>query len=502
MKQVFVITSLAVATAFVFAGSAGAQGKQPQKGDSQLQQSIERIICQSQELLGANVGVSVKDLGGNTIAEYNADKRLVPASNMKLVTTGTALQKLGKDYTFKTNLGYTGCIEGGTLDGDLYIIGGGDPTTGAKDSLMSDRDDSFRKWKTLLEQAGIQKINGRIIGDPHAWEGYLELGDWTYEDVGTYYGTGNGALNYYKNAIDMNVAAASLEGEPVKAQQVFPETPWMHFTNSSITGREGSGNSLYLYTTDLAPYSELRGSFALDRAPKTEHFANKFGALTCAHYFRNYLIACGIQVEGEAADIDRSGHIRTQEFQLQEEAGNPNILATDKSCPLSEIATATNYYSDNFYAEAIFRAIGEETTQVAVYDSAKVAEKAILKQLGLNTEEITIMDGSGLSRRNAVTADFITAFLTKMSGNQAFLASLPKPGEGTIEPLLRKHPSKNRLRLKSGSMEGILCYSGYILDSNGTPVATVSLLVNGATVKTSRIRKALESILDAILCQV
>lgn len=465
-----------------------------------LQQRINNSIKRGPALKGASVGVVVKDMEGNTLAAVNADQRLVPASNTKLITTGTALHSLGPDYRFKTAIGYTGTISNGTLDGDIYIIGGGDPTLGADEKDFGRLP--YTEWTGILLKAGIRAVNGRIIGDSRLWEGFLEFGDWTYEDIGTYYGTGSGALCFYKNTIDLNVAAGEAEGAPVLAEQTYPDTPWMHFTNSGITGREGTGNSLYLYTTDLAPQSELRGSFALDRAPKTEHFANKFGALTCSYYFYKYLTAQGFKVTGGAADIDRTGLIRTNRFELMEPAGDPEVIGHTESAPLRDIARKTNLDSDNFYAEAIYRTMAEETSGIAVYDSARVAESAVLRKLGLNPDSVTLIDGSGLSRRNAVSARFIADFLQAMASSPsfpAFLASLPAPGEGTLATVLKNNPSRDRLRLKSGSMEGVLCYSGYLLDDNGTPVATISVLVNGSTAKTLQIRKDLEPILEEIL---
>ena len=489
MKRIILSVALAAATAI----GAAAQPT--------LQQRIESIIKHSPALKGAGVGVVVKDADGAAVVSFNADQRLVPASNLKLITTGTALNTLGPDYRFKTAIGYTGTIgDDGTLDGDIYIIGGGDPTIGADEKDFGRLP--YTEWMGILLKAGIRAVNGRIIGDSRLWEGHLEFGDWTYEDIGTYYGTGSGALSFYKNSIDLNVAAGAWEGAPVQAEQTYPDTPWMHFTNSGITGKEGTGNSLYLYTTDLAPYSELRGTFALDRAPKTEHFANKFGALTCSYYFYRYLTAQGFKVTGGAADIDATGRIRTSGFVPMEPAGDPEVIGHTESAPLRDIARRTNVESDNFYAEAMFRTLGEETSGYAVYDSARVAEASALRKLGLNPEGAIIMDGSGLSRRNAVSARFINDFLQAMTSSPAFpafLASLPAPGEGTLAPVLKSNPSRERFRLKSGSMEGILCYSGYLLDAGGTPVATISLLVNGSTAKTTQIRKALEAILEELL---
>ena len=449
-------------------------------------------------LEGCAWGVVARDRDGKVIVSHNGGQRLVPASNLKLVTTGTALHAFNPDYRFETGIGYTGTINEGTLEGDVYIIGGGDPTIGAKDSIAYKADALFWKWKQLLKSAGIDRINGRIIGDGSAWEGHLEHASWQYDDMGTYYGTGSNALCFCQNAIDLEVSAAE-EGQPVNARQTYPETPWMHFTNQSITGPAGTGNSLYLFTTDLAPYSELRGSFATDRKPKTEHFANKYGALTCAYYFWRNLKTTGWEVSGQYADIDRNGYIREADFIPRETAENPTLIGTTQSPALKEIAKITNFRSDNFYAEAMLRAMGEAATEMAVYDSCLVAQDVVLKALGLSTEKIAHYDGSGLSAMNRVSPEWMADFLDAMKGSPAFkdfLETIPMPGEGTLWAVKVKNAEK--IRMKSGSMTGVLCYSGYILGDDGLPDITFSFLVNGAVTTPSQLRQAMTELIGIL----
>ena len=305
--------------------------------------------------------------------------------------------------------------------------------------------------------------------------------------------------------------SAGAEGEPVKVVQRYPDTPWMHFGNLTSTGPRGTGNSLYLYTTDLAPYAEMRGTFAVDRKPKVEHFANKYGALTCAYYFWQNLRATGWDISGGYADIDRGGWLRGPDFVPAEKAGKPRIAGTSMSPGLSKIARETNVRSDNFYAEAMFRQMGERASGIAVYDSCRVAVYEVLDGLfalsGLPAGTVSglrLEDGSGLSRLNALSPAFMTAFLRAMARSEAFdafLTSLPQPGDGTLAGVLPKLPDvqKARLRFKSGSMDGVLCYSGYVLDENGVPRYVFSLMVNGATVKTAVLRDTLGSLIEAML---
>ena len=468
-----------------------------------LQQKVDQAV-KAEPLKGAVVGVMVQDVAGHVLASREPGRRMVPASNLKLVTTGTALHALGPDFRFETGIGYTGTVEDGTLHGDVYIIGGGDPTIGVVDTVAVKPDALFWRWKSMLKDAGISRIDGRIIGDGRAYEGHLENTTWGYDDTGTYYGAGCNALSFYENAIDYLVSAGA-EGEPVKVTQRHPETPWIHFSNRTMTAPKGTGNSLYLYTTDLAPYAELRGTYSIDRKPKVEHFANKYGALTCAFYFWQNLRDTGWDISGGYADIDRGGYVRGADFVPAYKAGTPQVLGQSTSPILSRIVRQTNVLSDNFYAEAIFRQMGEKASGIAVYDSCRVAVYDVLEDLmESDLAGIRLEDGSGLSRLNSASPAFFVSFLRSMTrsrGFEAFLASFPQPGEGTLSTLLPKLPAdqKSRIRVKSGSMDGVLCYSGYILDETGKPARIFSLMVNGATAKTAALRKTLGDLIEAML---
>ncbi len=481
----------------------------PLQAQMPLQQRIDRAAAR-EPLAGAVVGVMVQDMSGHILASRESGRRMVPASNLKIITTGSALHSLGPDFRFETGIGYTGTVEDGTLHGDVYIVGGGDPTIGVSDTVAVKPDVLFTRWKNLLKEAGINRIDGRIIGDGRAYEGHLENLTWGFDDTGAFYGTGCSALSFYKNTIEYAVSPGE-EGEPVNVVQRYPDTPWIHFGNLAVTGPAGSGNSLYLFTTDLAPYAELRGTFATDRWPRTERYANKFGALTCAYYFWQDLQAAGWEVTGGYADIDRGGYIRGADFVAAEKAGTPTLIGVSRSVPLSKIVRATLLPSDNFYAEAIFRQMGEQASGIALYDSCRVAVSKVLGQLLAgprgtpgDLSGLRQVDGSGLSRLNTISPAFMVSFLramTRSSSFDAFLASFAKPGEGTLSSILTKltPEQKECIRMKSGSMDGVVCYSGYILDKEGKPVQAFSLMVNGATAPIPTIRTTLSSLVEAML---
>ena len=128
-----------------------------QQTEESLQSKVE-ALTEDPAFSQSVVGICVRTVSGKTLVDINSDIMMLPASNMKLITTGAALHALGADRQFETSLGYDGTIEDGTLRGDLYIIGGGDPTLGSKDSIAVAIDRTFAQWEAIIRAAGIRRI--------------------------------------------------------------------------------------------------------------------------------------------------------------------------------------------------------------------------------------------------------------------------------------------------------------------------------------------------------
>ena len=219
---------------------------------SKAQRYIESVAT-NDILKHASFGVLAMTEGGTTLASWNPDKRLVPASTMKLITTGAAMHQLGPDFKFTTRIGYTGTVADGVLEGDLYIVGGGDPTIASKDSIAMRRDALFAQWKGFLDKAGIKKINGSVIGDGRYFDGPIERDTWQYQDIGTSYGTGGDGLCFYENTIDMKVTHGATVGSPVNVIVSYPTLSWMKYHYACKTGAAETGDQLYMFTSEFAP---------------------------------------------------------------------------------------------------------------------------------------------------------------------------------------------------------------------------------------------------------
>lgn len=454
-------------------------------------------VLGSDDFKGASVSMLAVTGDGDTLLCHDSGRLLIPASNMKLVSTALAMHSLGPDYRYGTGIGYSGTIEDGTLRGDLYIIGGGDPTIGSANPIATPLDTLFWEWMGMISDTGISHIEGNIVGDGRFFSGMDGHPTWEVCDAGTYYGTGTSGLSFYENVQDFNVSAGEKPGDPVNIEPGYPETPWMEFIYSCTTGKPGTGNSLYFYPDSFYPCGEMRGTFAVDRQPRTEHAANRFPEYTLAWYFWRFLADNGIESEEGPADTGPVfGICAMPQDSLK-------IIGRTFSAPLSDIIAETNRKSNNLYAETLMKTLGKEYCGSGCYDSSYVAVRGLLEETGVTGHKTIIRDGSGLSRENLLSADFLCDLLMKMTLSPSFedfFNSLPRPGGiGTLEYEMQSVPFsiKDRIRMKSGSMGGVRCLSGYIIPETGAreDMIIFSLLVNGYTVPLYRIQRALDSII-------
>ena len=359
-------------------------------------------LCSSNALQGSAVSICIRKIDGSPVASVNESMRLVPASNVKLITTAAALASLGGDFCFETGLAYGGEIRDSILYGNLVVLNGLDPTLCGENCDTS----AFKEWQMKIKNCGIKAVQGSfyasdgILAQETIWGGHHHP-SWQIEDI-----------------------------------------------DSSDAPDLGMGT-----------------------------FAELFGA---------FLRRSGILTDKNIMPTPRDSLI---------------LLFNHLSPPLKELARHCNTESDNRYAETFARAIGLKMYQDCCYESSNKARQKVLQQIySCPQRRYCLVDGSGLSRKNLVSSAYFVDFLTAMSKNREFdnfLSSLPAPGEGTLKnilansgPGLRKH-----IRMKSGTMDGIRCYSGYLLDAKGNPETVFSILTNCSTAPRNEVTAVIEKIL-------
>lgn len=461
----------------------------------ELQNKIESYIATNKALKNANVSVTAVTQSGEVLLDINSDKLMNCASNLKLLTTGAALHKLGSDFRFPTTLACSGEVENGVLKGNLYIKGGGDPCLGSIDSVSCPVSETFSVWYSMLKDAGIERIEGDIVGDGRQFEGMREHQTWQWDDIGTYFAPGSSALSFCENTLRFSVKPGANVGNKVIIRQLYPFCPGLNIEYDCCTGEKDTGDKLYLYTTDFSRTAVLRGTYAVNKAPKTLVCANKFPELTCASEFKKYLSVRGIEA-GSASFLTGNISDSFPEDSL-------HVLSSTYSPSLSRIARFTNYDSNNLFAESIFRAMGKKLGASAAYDKSAEVLLNVISEMGItaaNGEKI--VDGSGLSRHNLLTASFICSFLGAMMDSpewESFYESIPVVSRnGTVKNCLRQLAPEKRVcvRMKSGSMTGVRCYSGYY--NSGSGLVAFSVLVNNSSADAAVLRLSAENIIAQI----
>ena len=428
----------------------------------------------------AAVGFKAIDLSTKKIiVSHNENMSLTPASNIKVVTTATALEVLGSRFRFETPLLYDGIIQDATLYGNLYIQGTGDPTLGSE-FIPDDKENFLKVWLSGINRAGIKKITGNIIvmDQVFGYEGVSPK--WLWEDMGNYYAPGTYGISAFDNMFRVYLRSSSIDKQTMV---LYTEPPVnnLQLTNEIKASGDITDNA-FIFGLPFINEMRLYGTMPVNQASFQVKGAIPDPGLFLAQYFCNYLQKNGITTEGEAT---------TYRLHPVTPTGG-KLLCTVQSVDLASIIKITNVSSNNQYAEHLYKVL-------TVLDSIDIP--GFWKEKGLDSEALFMYDGSGISPQNAISAGFLIdllVYMDKQSGNSAaFYQSLPVAGRnGTVLSFLRNTSLAGNARLKSGSISNVQSYSGYI-ESKGKRYA-VSLIINNFTGKRNELRKDIEQLFNKL----
>ena len=470
-----------------FATAAFAQSK--------AQNYINKEMKTDPLFQNAIIGILAIDENGNKVAEWNSNLPMLTASTMKTITTGVGLNKLGKDFRFTTRIAYTGNINDNVLDGDIIIIGGGDPTLGSSDTVAFAIDSIFGVWTKAIKDLGITKIDGNIVVDDSYFVREQMPDSWSWGNFGASYGATASGLSFSENVQRYKLVPGKKVGDKVEATAVYPQVPGLKVVNELVTGESGTGNNCGYYVQDMVCASQFLGSLAIDKGVVYENNSNRFPHLSCGFHFREFLLKNGIESLPEIIDIK----------DVEESCDQARIPVTETYSPeLWKIVNVTNRISNNMYAETILKTIGKELTGVGSYDSSIVALKRVLKEMEVDTEGFTMEDGSGLSRQNYVSPKFFCNYYASMqkSGIFAeFFNSLPMPGgPGTLKSVLKDADQeiKDRIHAKSGSLSNVRCYAGYVQGNKKQGLIRFAILTNNFAARTSQMQPKIEGFMKSL----
>ena len=474
-------------------------------GQNRVQNYIDRQMKTDSLLINAVVGILAVDADGREIASWNPDMPLLTASTMKTITTGLGYEVLGPGYRFSTRIAYDGKIVDGVLNGNLYIVGGADPTLGSRDTIAFPIDSIFGVWAKAVQKAGIRRIKGRIIGDDRIFEEENIPASWAYGNIGYDWGSGTSGLSFCENQSLFQIEAGLSEGDPVRITPLGPQSPYITYINEAITGKRGSGDNTEYYASSIATVGKFVGTYGVDAKPRKLAMSNKYGPVTCAAEFARFLS------EKKGIGCKGVSDIRQMEYDfIAPSQKDLTYIAETFSPELRRIVKVTNTISNNFFAETIFKMVGKklverETGQEFLgitYGRASHVIKEYLKEKGVSTYGYTQDDGSGLSRQNYVSPRFFTRFYAMMAENpdfEEYLASFPGPGRpGTLRTVLNNADPelKKTIYAKSGSLSNVRCYAGYVDSQRG--LIRFAIMLNNYDAPTSRMMPKVEGFLEEL----
>lgn len=449
------VSVLALAVLDLF-GTSPAQ--QPRTAEATaLQQRLDGLLTDSR-YRGSQVSLLVRDATtGEVLYDRDSGNRMLPASNMKLLTSTAAMHTLGPDFRFHTDVLTAAPQHGDKLFGNLYLKGYGDPTT-----LAGDYADLARQ----VAASGIRKVFGNIVADDTYFDS-IRLGSfWSWDDEPFYYSAQTSALtvapdtDYDSGTVIVESLPGATVGAPVNLTMV-PQTRVLRLVNTATTGPAGSAYTLNVERDHGSNTVRVTGSVPLDDTGGQDWVTVWEPATYAADVFRRALAATGVQV---------LGGIRTGT------APTARRLARDESMTVGELMVPFMKLSNNMHAEALVKTMGAETAGDGSWDAGLESIVAYLQRAGADPATLRITDGSGLSRADQITTDSISDLLLAAQREPWFdrwYASLPVAGNpdrfvgGTLRNRMRGTPAANNVRAKTGTLTGVTALSGYVTDADG-----------------------------------
>ena len=463
---------------------AGAQAPAPVKW-----------LLQAPYMRGASFSLVVKDVQeGRTVYSYDTDRLQSPASVLKTVATATALEILGEDYRYPTTLEYDGILENGTLEGNLYIKGSGDPSLGS--SHFAPRQNKFLStWIAALQKAGIKHITGSVISDESIFDTEGVSIKWLREDMGNYYAPGSYGISIFDNMYKLSLQTGAAGTRPV-LKGTEPDIPFIRFKNY-LKAAPVSSDSAYIIGAPLDDVRYLYGVLPANREAYVLKGDIPDPALYLARYLTDQLQQKGIRVDGSPSCY----RIEVEENRWKK--GERKEIVTTYSPTLREIASICNHVSHNLYADALVKTVGlqykpRRNEMISSFGRGVQVVKEYWEKKGLDVFPLRMNDGSGLAPADKVSAGFMGELLvymaTESAVSDAFIASLPQAGiEGSVRNFLKGSKLQGKAHLKSGGITGVRSYAGYITKDGKT--YAVAVFSNNYSCPMSRMTRALEKLL-------
>lgn len=460
---------------FLNSSFAGAQQK--------FYENFNAFVSQP-EYKNSFVGIHIEDVAtGEIIFSHNGRKLMIPASTLKIVTSAAALEILGADYRFKTKIGFSGNIVNNKLDGNIIVVGGGDPALGSEYFRDEYQNPHFMDvWAEKIKSAGITEVNGNLIIDGSLYDTEKIPPTWIWEDTGNYYGAGASALTVYDNLFRISFLSPKTAGQKTEIISISPHIQGLEIVNNVLSS-DINRDLAYVFGSPLDSKREITGTIPKNRKSFSIKAAVPNPEELLSKEFLAHLAKAGIFVRGEVK-FEKVNHDRFHTVYIQE------------SPILAHIIKVLNHQSINLFAEHLVKQIAAEKTGIGSREKGIEIIKEYWKSKELDTG-FFMEDGSGLSHFNAISPVHLTSILNYMfktsENRNAFYSSLASIGDGTLKNFNSVNFPPESFKAKSGSMSRVRCFAGY-LNTNSGKTLSFSIMINHFEGPVSKLNQAIEKL--------
>jgi D-alanyl-D-alanine carboxypeptidase/D-alanyl-D-alanine-endopeptidase (penicillin-binding protein 4) len=447
----------------------------------------------SRALRSSEWGIEIVDPKNNQVLlSVNSEKTFTPASVVKVLTTATALEKLGPDFRYKTGVYTNGVLQAdGTLAGDLILVGRGDP------NLLNPPGDgpsqqAFEELAGKLKAAGVKNVLGNIVGDDSYFEFPTGGKRWTSPEMKSFHGVPISALTVNNNVFWVQV-------RPTRYKQLVsvslePRSSYLRIRNLGVTGRTKSRRTLYARLIPGTRTVVVSGVLPSSYAGYGQYILIDKPAEVTAGMLKDELARNGISLRG-SVDVLHQGDVSPEHKRKWA------LLAEYQSAPLVRALEIINKSSQNLHAEMLLRTLGAEFSGSGTEEAGLQVIREFLVETGVETKGISLMDGSGLSRANLLTPRFQTSLLLFLSTRPHFDLFLSTLAVSGTDGTLRNRLSSERgvIHAKTGTLSGVSSLSGYMTTKSGRNLA-FSIFANFRA-SVGRIRKTIDEICGLFVSQ-
>ena len=436
-----------------------------------LSQQLNQLLKNDPTLEGAIAGISIRSAAtGDVLYENMANTRLRPASTMKLLTAAAALKTLGEEFRFMTDVKTDGSIKGNTLQGNLYLVGKGDPT------LLKDDFDSLAK---KVKKKGIKEIEGDLVADDSWYDSIRYSMDLPWSDEDTYYGAQISSLTAAPNK-DYDAGTVIVEITPgkkpgKKASVILsPATSYVEIINNIKTVKTKEKTKELKITREHGTNTIILEGEILENSNPIREWVGVWEPTGYAlELFKQSLAGQGIKINGTLIER-RAPH-------------DSHTIASHASMKLKDLLIPFMKLSNNGHAEVLIKEMGKRVKEDGSWEKGLEVLKTEMKELGINTGSLVIRDGSGVSHINLVPANEISTLLYVVQNQPwfpAYLEALPIAGikdrmtGGTLRNRMSQEGMSEKVHAKTGTLTTVSSLAGYVDTSNGERVIFSIILNN------------------------